>query len=269
MTNNDASSRFPLLPTLLTLANGVCGLASISLATSDAAQGGDARTIFWAGNLLFIGMLFDMLDGQVARLTKQTSRFGVELDSLCDMISFGVAPVFLLFACTDVQHDGLLWCIGALFAACAALRLARFNVEQGKEHSSTFRGLPTPAAAGTVAAFAIAYKKLDDFSNATSPEGLETLGVLVADITPIALPVLMLALALLMVSRIQYPHVLDQFFKGQRSLSQVVQLLFAIAAVCVVHQLAVPLIFCAFVLAPPANLAVVNVARRWQEAYAR
>ena len=76
-------------------------------------------------------------------------------------------------------------------------------------------------------------------------------------------------MALLMVSRIPYPHIFDEFFRGNRNLAQFVQLLFALIAIFTVHELALPLIFTAFALAPPAHLAWLGITRRWQAAFAR
>src|SRR5271163_2766120 len=106
-------------------------------------------------------MVFDMLDGYVARLSKTASDFGGELDSLCDVVSFGVTPAFLLLKLgpgwdVPLWHQ-LLAGIAALYFACTALRLARFNVENNPDPSShkRFRGLPSPGAAGCIAALAI------------------------------------------------------------------------------------------------------------------
>src|SRR3569832_618213 len=83
-----------------------------------------------AGWLIFLAMIFDALDGHVARLAKTTSDFGAELDSLCDVVTFGVAPAFLLVKMCPgftFHHSQMVWVIAAAFACCAALRLARFN----------------------------------------------------------------------------------------------------------------------------------------------
>lgn len=275
MTETQSPSKFPLLPTLLTLGNGICGLGCITLATGNQAEAGESRAIFVAGLLIFVAMLFDLLDGQVARLTKQTSKFGMELDSLCDMISFGVAPVFIMLTCSKAFHSPLpwgarlLWGIGALFAACVAMRLARYNVDHGKHAPGFFQGLPSPAAAGTVASFAIAVPALQELTGPTVGEGTQELGESLMNIMTSGMPIMMVLLALLMVSRIPYPHLFSQIFRGHRSFYQLVQALVALVAIMVVHELALPLIFCCFVLVPPATLIVTHLARRWNEAYAR
>src|SRR3990170_3286147 len=103
------------------------------------------------GLLVLFAIVFDWLDGYVARLARTASDFGAQLDSLCDVVSFGVAPGFLLVKMCPrftYLHSHAIWVIAASYAACAALRLARFNVEttDDDEHLH-FNGLPSPAAA--------------------------------------------------------------------------------------------------------------------------
>lgn len=135
-----------VLPSLITLGNLFCGFLAIAY----IADG----KIIAAAALIFLGMVFDMLDGKVARLTNGTSDFGVQLDSLADMISFGVAPAFLIKVyISEICPARLAWIVGLLFVMCAALRLARFNTKTGHEESSHtyFEGLATPAASGVLA----------------------------------------------------------------------------------------------------------------------
>ncbi len=158
---------FALLPTMLTLGNAVCGFGAITILARvgpmAAAELHDpAEQMVWAAGLIFLAMLFDALDGSAARLTNQTSEFGAMLDSLCDVVSFGVAPAFMMLKLTDPRHHlmemlekppfnyrmDLLFAIAALYLACAILRLARFNVETDEEDDhGGFSGLPSPAAA--------------------------------------------------------------------------------------------------------------------------
>ncbi|MBI1904109.1 MAG: CDP-alcohol phosphatidyltransferase family protein, partial [Planctomycetia bacterium] len=128
-----------VLPTLFTLGNLVCGFFAIMVAAWDDPPmpagpfaGPDPTYAMIAAALIFLAMVFDALDGQLARLARSTSEFGAQLDSLCDVVSFGVAPAFLLVKmCPDfaVGHPHAIWVIAAAFVVCAALRLARFNVE--------------------------------------------------------------------------------------------------------------------------------------------
>lgn len=253
-------SAIPVLPTLLTLGNAVCGLGSITLSTWAGYEAARGDLIFLAGLLVFCGMLFDMLDGHAARVLKQTSDFGTQLDSLCDVITFGVAPVFIMLVFSDYYHIRLLWAIGTLFTLCTVLRLARFNVSTDQLDSHTsFCGLPSPAAAGTIASFAIAMPALRGL---TTDESMPATTQRVAEqsiaVVMILMPVLTFFLASLMVSRVTYPHVFNQFFRGHRTFFHLVQLIFALAAILTVHELALPLIFCFFVFGRPTS-------RLWQK----
>lgn len=133
-----------LLPGLLTTGNLLCGFYAVVLTLDGHHQ--------WAALTLFIGMLLDLLDGKVARLTRTTTQFGVEFDSLADVVSFGVAPGLLLYSWA-LQPLGRVGAGAAfLYVICGALRLARFNVLAGVVDRRYFIGLPIPGAAGVVAA---------------------------------------------------------------------------------------------------------------------
>ncbi len=135
-----------VLPNLLTTGNLFFGFFSIV----KALEGQFA----WAASAILLASLFDMLDGRVARLTRGTSEFGVQYDSLCDVVSFGVAPAFLMYQFGLQELGRLGWIASFVFMACGALRLARFNVQSsiGKA-SGDFTGLPIPMAAIVVATF--------------------------------------------------------------------------------------------------------------------
>jgi len=167
--------------------------------------------------LIFLAMIFDALDGHVARLSKATSDFGAQLDSLCDLVTFGVAPAFLMVKmCPSFAfaHKDTVWVIAAAFAACAAMRLARFNVEtDDNDDHMNFTGLPSPAAAAAVASFAILFYTLRQDGNTLWFVNIELVDRWIQNI----LPFFAMLAALLMVSRIPYPHVVNQLFSGQRS----------------------------------------------------
>jgi CDP-diacylglycerol--serine O-phosphatidyltransferase len=132
-----------LLPSLLTLANLFCGYASIVYATR-----GDFDT---AAALVGIAMVVDMLDGFVARLTNSQSAFGAELDSLADVVSFGLAPAILAFTWGLWLLGRVGWAAGFIYVTAAALRLARFNIQAaGTTDKRFFAGMPSPAAAGVI-----------------------------------------------------------------------------------------------------------------------
>ncbi len=224
-----------VLPTVLTLGNGVCGLAAIAVATSESLVWSNEKQLLVAGILIFGGMLFDALDGSAARMTGQESRFGGELDSLCDAITFGTAPAVLVWRYNEGVYlpQKVTWAIGTLFALCVLIRLARFNVETGEDDAHDgFEGLPSPAAAGTLAAFAIAMPELAGYAD---PVFYNEHIVRWTERTLVAshylLPGLALILAYLMVSRFQYPHVFQQLLRGRRAPNQIGQGLFVVIGV--------------------------------------
>ncbi len=135
-----------IIPNLITTGNLFFGFFSIVKCLQGDFQ--------WAASAILLAAVFDVLDGRVARLTGGSSEFGVQYDSLCDLVSFGLAPAFLMyqFGLRDLGRIG--WVICFLFLACGALRLARFNVQSsiGKA-SGDFTGLPIPMAAAVVACF--------------------------------------------------------------------------------------------------------------------
>ena len=194
-------------------------------------------------------MVFDALDGYIARLAKSASEFGAELDSLCDMVSFGVAPAFLLVKmCPQFSffHKEAVWVIAASYAACAALRLARFNVETSDEDDHmSFRGLPSPAAAASVAGFAIMFNTLRNEDNPLMFARQIDIGL------QFVLPFFALLAAMLMVSRIPYPHVVNQVFRGQRTLRHLVGIIFSVVAIMVFRDYAVSIVCVTFVLYGP------------------
>ncbi len=263
-----------VLPTMLTLANGACGFGAITFAaklgpTEVLGLGPpDFSDSFKAAALIFLAMVFDMLDGSVARLMKQTSELGAQLDSLCDAVSFGVAPAFLMLQFVTKELHGLggldypprlLWTIAVLYALCAILRLARFNVETEEEEShDEFSGLPSPAAAGTIIAFPFAVSwPVAKTATQNGPLMQEIAQWLIPGVRSV-LPLITLLIACLMVSRIRYPHYFAQLFSGQRTRRHVIQLVFTMAVVFWVHELAVPLIFCYFAFAAPLRAAWVR-----------
>ena len=135
-----------VVPSMFTLANLFFGFWSVVL----SARGDFYR----AGWYVVIAGVLDMLDGRVARMSKAGSRFGAELDSLVDLVSFGIAPAFLTYRLVFEAQGGFAWLFCYAFVMCMALRLARFNVGiMGREPSDTFQGLPSPAAGMTLATY--------------------------------------------------------------------------------------------------------------------
>ncbi len=255
---------FAVVPTLLTLSNAVCGFGSITFATKVGPGVTGGNDLLIAALLILAATVFDMLDGHAARLTRQTSHFGAQLDSLCDVISFGVAPAFIMLKFPNIHgfyHPRLLWVIAVLFVLCAVLRLARFNVETDEEDSHQFfSGLPSPGAAGTIASVVIAMPGLSQLADPSMSEMTRRVGTCLVGAATVGLPVIAFAMACLMISRIRYPHLTNQLFRGKRNFQHLVQLMFAIVAVFLVHELAVPLIFCYYVLGSPIRALWTKVA---------
>jgi CDP-diacylglycerol---serine O-phosphatidyltransferase len=275
-----------VFPTMFTLGNLICGFFAIVVASRVAPDShvpkaqeivadnpanfvlglnpnDPTHNVMLSGWLIFLAMIFDALDGHVARLAKITSDFGAQLDSLCDLVTFGVAPAFLMVKmCPDFTYVAreAMWIIAAVFTACAAIRLARFNVEtETDDDHLTFIGLPTPAAAGCIAGFGILFYTLRREGNPLQSA---------SDIDWYMrrfLPAFTLALSALMVSRIPYPHVVNQLLSGHRSLGHVVALLFSLVVVIAFQGYSVPIICCLFVLGPPIRYAWQRWRNRQQE----
>ena len=156
-----------VVPNLFTLANLFCGFASIVASATGAFER--------AAWLIVLAAVFDMLDGVVARLTDSTSEFGVELDSLCDAVSFGVAPSMMLYMVFFNQWTSWGLLIASLPALAGVLRLARFNVQlTGMEDKLYFRGMPIPAGALTIVSYVITIDRHDVLPPDLRPWGLLT-----------------------------------------------------------------------------------------------
>ena len=180
----------------LTLLNATCGSLAILFAFS-----GDYR---YSSLMLVIAVLADQLDGQFARMLAQTSDIGKELDSLCDVISFGVAPMILIYN-IYLETLGILgMCIGLLLVSCSVYRLAKFNVINVNEH---FLGIPTPVTAG----FAI--------------------GLVVGNVSvpPVYVGLMTIALSFLMVSNVKFYN-----FKNYKCLKNGEKVIISIEAIVVI-----------------------------------
>jgi CDP-diacylglycerol--serine O-phosphatidyltransferase len=248
-----------VFPTLLTLGNLVCGFFAIVVASRvDKPDGvgtdlADTTNVMMSGWLIFLGMVFDALDGYVARLSRTSSDFGAQLDSLCDLVTFGVAPAFLLVKICPrfaYMHRHAIWVIAAAYAVCVALRLARFTLESTEDDDHMhFSGLPSPAGAAAIASFAIMFYTLRKDENPL------IYAQQIDHALQIVLPFFALLVAGLMVSRVPYPHVVNQVVRGQRSFAHVVAVVFTVAAIMMIRGYAVPLVCCAFVLSGPVRYA--------------
>ena len=143
MTEKIPSRGIYLLPSILTTFGMFAGFYSII-----ASINGDFTL---AAISIMVAMLWDALDGRVARLTNTQSDFGAQYDSLADLVSFGVAPALLVYEWSLSDLGRIGWLASFIFLACAALRLARFNTQVGTSNKRYFQGLPSPAAAGVIA----------------------------------------------------------------------------------------------------------------------
>ncbi|NTU42270.1 MAG: CDP-diacylglycerol--serine O-phosphatidyltransferase [Nitrospirales bacterium] len=141
-----------LLPNSITLCGMLAGFYAIL-----SAIDGNYLNAAWA---IILANVFDGLDGWIARLTNTSTRFGVELDSLSDLVAFGVAPAVLMYKWTLAPFGRLGWAAAFLFVACGALRLARFNVQTGAPGSKAFKGMPIPGAATVLSSIVIFYYEI-------------------------------------------------------------------------------------------------------------
>ena len=261
--------KIAILPTLLTLGNAVSGFAAIAMASrvSPGASPDDISSAFSiSGALIVLAMLFDALDGYVARLSKSASDFGAQLDSLCDAISFGLAPAFLLLRLgqvdwadsdhSDLAHNAIA-IVAALYMVCAILRLARFNLETTTNPAShkRFKGLPSPGAAGCVASLVVL----------RSGYGLGWIGLnvdLLNQFIKLWGPVGGLTVALLMVSRLSYPHFTNQMLGGKRPFRVLIQAVLVLFIIALMPTIAFFLGFWLYALNSPVRYVLGFGMRR-------
>ena len=227
-----------LLPSAATLGNLLCGFMAIFCALLEirfAYFGAGPRTphpvleswfptyIASGAYLIVLAMIFDALDGRLARITRHTTEFGAQLDSIADVVSFGAAPAILLLALLlplAVPPDGetiigkLEWRIGLLgalvYVSCAAIRLARYNAENIEEESaqSRFRGLPTPGGAAMMVALFVLHADLKH-------ESTVFLGIQWANIVQHIMGPAAFLLGILMISRLDYVHVFNEYVRRE------------------------------------------------------
>jgi CDP-diacylglycerol--serine O-phosphatidyltransferase len=215
-----------LLPTLFTVGNLFCGYWAMVLTIR-----GDFKV---AGILIIVAAALDGMDGRIARLTGTTSPFGLEFDSLADMVSFGVAPALLGYhwALAPLGRTG--WMISFLFAVCVAMRLARFNIQTSMGDKRFFAGLPCPSAGAMLACVAFAF-----------PEQVDNrmVSILVA--------ALVCGLGLLMISRLRYYSFKDFDLRSRRSYIYVLPLAAVIVSISVWPREAMLLFGTAYIVSAP------------------
>ena len=234
-----------ILPNLITLASVFCGFNAIRMMAQDNPT---VDEFYGAGVLLIIAMIFDLLDGRVARMTKTQSAFGLQVDSLADVISFGVAPALLVYKWVLYRHPipGLLTAF--LFVACGTIRLARFNVLSSEptiraKPSRYMLGLPIPPAAGILVALVVANRALG------GALGDERYTVFLFGVT--------IALSLFMVSTIKF-----RSFKDLKlNTGTVLLVLFVVGSSFLVWELLKPGLVLIWLLSAYVGIALVETIR--------
>ena len=226
-----------LLPGIFTLGNMFCGYACIVY-----AMRGELVT---AAPFIGLAIVIDMLDGRIARMTGTTSAFGIEFDSLADVISFGVAPAILAFTWGLQPLGRLGWAAGFIFVAAAAVRLARFNIQAGTHDKRYFVGMPSPAAAGVPAATVFAY-----------PWGFQTYAEALPALAIVIVP------ALLMVSTIRFRSFKNIDFRARRAYRVLILVAVGLALLAAHPELV-------FVMLAYGYLASAFVEMGWHRAHRR
>jgi CDP-diacylglycerol--serine O-phosphatidyltransferase len=225
-----------LLPSLLTTGNLFCGFFALLLTVESRYAE--------ASLAIFVAMVMDMLDGRVARLMKATSQFGVEFDSLADVVSFCVAPAFLIYSFALAGLGRPAWFAAFLFVICGALRLARFNVHTGVTDRRFFVGLPTPAAAGAVVSTVLLLHREE------SPRWVL-----------VAIAVGTYLVALLMVSTFRYWSFKEVDFARRRPVQTLLVVVLAVMIVATNHELFPFLLFIVYALSGPARTLILGRTR--------
>jgi CDP-diacylglycerol---serine O-phosphatidyltransferase len=224
-----------LLPSLLTTGNLFCGFFALLL----TVEGRYTE----AGFAIVVAMVMDLLDGRVARLMKAQSQFGVEFDSLADVVSFCVAPAFLVYSFALSQLGRPAWFGAFLFVICGALRLARFNVQTGTIDKRFFTGLSTPAAAGVVTATVMLLARVE----------LERWMLLVIAAGTYVV-------ALLMVSTFQYWSFKETDFARRHPVQALLVVVLAVMVIATNYELFLFLIFAGYAVSGPVRRVVVGRA---------
>jgi len=219
-----------VLPNLFTTASLFCGLLAM-LNIYDAHYE-------MACTLILISAVMDALDGQIARLTGTQSYFGLNYDSLSDLVAFGVAPAMLIYswlqAATGGTAERIATGVASLYAICGALRLARFNVQALRVEKKSFTGLPIPAAAGAVVATFLAFWKMDFFFDKEDHLFLRFL------------PIVFIGLSYLMVSNIPYPSLKHIDLERRKPFDYLVSVIIILCLIVALWQMRTLILFLGF-----------------------
>lgn len=218
-----------IVPSLLTIFNIFCGFYAIIASINGR--------FYEAAIAIIIAGFFDMLDGRVARMTNSTSEFGVQLDSLADIVSFGLAPSILIYVWELKPFGRLGWMAAFLFIMCGVLRLARFNTQAKFVKSTYFIGLPIPAAAGFIAATVIITK--DIFS--------------IDRVEPIVIVGVMYLLAFLMVSNFKYRNFKHLDLSGKKPFRMFLFIVLTAYIIATIPQISLFILAIVYVLSGPVE----------------
>ena len=222
-----------ILPSLFTTGNVFCGFYAFIAVLNEQ--------FYFAAWAIVAGMIFDGLDGRIARLTKTTSAFGEQYDSLADIITFGMAPAFLAYSWVLKPFGRLGWMAAFLFLLCAALRLARFNVTKPEIRSEHFVGLPSPASAVVIASIVIAFEDL-----------------FATRMNPFIMVMVVYALAFLMVSNIKYPAFKRFDFKKRVVFSRFLFVILFIYVLATIPRVALFILGITYAIIGPIGLLLKN-----------
>lgn len=251
--SQDNEPRIPVLPTLMTAGNILCGFVAI-LQIFEGRHLDEHLHYHYAILLILAACVFDALDGRVARLTGSESPFGLQLDSLADIVSFGVAPALLVHDIVLKELDtpkGIGWLISCAYLVCGAMRLARFNCLAAMDvkcSSKSFRGCPIPAAAGVISSLTLLVLWLDSTERAIGN-------------WKYALAALMVLLSYIMVSDLAYPSFKAVNWRTKRSFHWVLISIFIVAFTVLNWQWMPSVIFVSYLL---YGLVRPWISRKWR-----
>ncbi len=246
MTESEQKLKIYFLPNLMTAGNLFCGFVALTKIVQADIATGNFKDIKVALFFILLACIFDVLDGRVARLGGHESPFGREFDSLADIISFGVAPAFLVhrivLAGVFRNYPQLGWFIASIYLVCGAFRLARFNciaAQEGTGGGKEFLGFPIPAAAGLVASLTLflLWVQEHEFTRSNWRYGL---------------PVILVFLSLMMVSEVKYPTFKKLDLRATRTFTKMVIIVIVISFFVLLWdkllQVILPIIFIAYLL---------------------
>ena len=258
-----------VLPTLFTLGNLLCGFMAIFIASRPASTQlpYQMSPFMVAAGFIFLGMVMDAFDGRIARMTSSTSDFGEQLDSMADMVTFGVAPAFIAVQLAGIEtpflsevgdrlFDRTAFVIAMIYVSCAALRLARFNVEISlpteSDHNS-FKGMPSPAAAGTVASLVLLHQHfLARSADISLVSGCSILLVFI-----------MLLVAFAMVSKLRYVHPANKYLRrGRANVQTVALMVVTVLMLSIYFWISIAIAFTIYALSAPVIHLMTPTSKR-------